>query len=43
MLADVSYLEDKLPVTVYNTKSRNEYTIPYEKMEELRQEWVGDS
>jgi hypothetical protein len=43
VLADVSYLEDELPVTVYNAESRDEYTVPYEEMEELRQEWVGDS
>jgi len=43
VLADVPYLEDELPVTVYNAESRNEYTVPYEEMEELRQEWVCDS
>jgi len=43
VLADVPYLENELPVTVYNAESRNEYTIPYEKVEELRQEWVSDS
>jgi hypothetical protein len=43
VLSDVPYLEDELPVTVYNAESRNEYTVLYEEMEELRQEWVGDS
>lgn len=43
VLSDVPYLEDELPVTVYNAESRNEYTVPYEEMEELRQEWVCDS
>lgn len=39
VLAEVPYLEDDLPVTVYHAKARNEYTIPYEEMEELRQDW----
>lgn len=37
VLADVPYLEDELPVTVYQSEARHSYTLGFEEMEEVRQ------
>lgn len=43
VMADIPYLDDELPVTVYNSDTPNEYTVTYEEMEQVRQDWLDDA